>query len=147
MTFAMKFKTNRNRKIYTIVRGISWIPVLMLVLLCIAFFPDDSSLSDLLSLNIFETPSLVQFIHRNIAYLITLYTVIILIYVLYKRKTYLYNAAFLLVFMIFFQVLLGILTLTSGVNIVFASMHQLSTIFLIIFSINFYYKSFINILC
>jgi len=39
----MKFKTNRNRKIYTIVRGISWIPVLMLVLLCIAFFPDDSS--------------------------------------------------------------------------------------------------------
>ena len=43
MTFAMKFKTNRNRKIYTIVRGISWIPVLMLVLLCIAFFPDDSS--------------------------------------------------------------------------------------------------------
>ena len=43
MTFAMKFKTNRDRKIYTIVRGISWIPVLMLVLLCIAFFPDDSS--------------------------------------------------------------------------------------------------------
>ena len=43
MTFTMKFKTNRNRKIYTIVRGISWIPVLMLVLLCIAFFPDDSS--------------------------------------------------------------------------------------------------------
>ena len=39
----MKFKTNRNCKIYTIVRGISWIPVLMLVLLCIAFFPDDSS--------------------------------------------------------------------------------------------------------
>ena len=39
----MKFKTNRDCKIYTIVRGISWIPVLMLVLLCIAFFPDDSS--------------------------------------------------------------------------------------------------------
>ena len=107
------------------------------------YFPDDVVFSKNL-MNLLHQESFVQFIHRNIAYLITLYTVIILIYVLYKRKTYLYNAAFLLVFMIFFQVLLGILTLTSEVNIVFASMHQLSTIFLIIFSINFYYKSLIR---
>ncbi len=107
------------------------------------YFPDDVVFSKNL-MSLLSQESFVQFTHRNLAYFIILYTLIILIYILYKRKTHLYNAAFFLLFMIFFQALLGILTLTSGVNIVYASMHQLSTIFLIIFSINFYYKSLIQ---
>ena len=35
-----------------------------------SYFPDDSSVADLLNLDAFDDPSLVQFIHRNIAYLI-----------------------------------------------------------------------------
>ena len=34
------------------------------------YFPDDSNLEDLLSINAFEIPSIVQFIHRNLAYFI-----------------------------------------------------------------------------
>ena len=106
------------------------------------YFPDDFVFSKNLTY-LLSQESFVQFMHRNLAYLITLYTLIILTYVFYKRKKHLYNAAFFLLFIIFFQVFLGILTLTSGVYIVYASIHQLSTIFLIIFSINFYYKSLI----
>ena len=104
------------------------------------YFPDDISFNNNL-FDLFNRPSFVQFIHRNLAYLIVLYTLIILFFVLYKRRTDLYKSAFLLVSIIFVQAFLGILTLLSGVNIVFASMHQLSTIFLLLFSIYFYYKS------
>ena len=104
------------------------------------YFPDDISFNNNL-FDLFNQPSFVQFIHRNLAYLIVLYTLIILFFVLYKRRTDLYKSAFLLVSIIFVQAFLGILTLLSGVNIVFASMHQLSTIFLLLFSIYFYYKS------
>ena len=107
------------------------------------YFPDDISFNNNL-FDLFNQPSFVQFIHRNLAYLIVLYTLIILFFVLYKRRTDLYKSAFLLVSIIFVQAFLGILTLLSGVNIVFASMHQLSTIFLLLFSIYFYYKSLIQ---
>ena len=33
------------------------------------YFPNDSLVSDLFSLKLFETPSLVQFLHRNVAYI------------------------------------------------------------------------------
>ena len=57
------------------------------------YFPDDSSLKDLFSLNSFNTPSLVQFIHRNMAYLILFFFFIIAIKIfrnndfIYMRKT------------------------------------------------------------
>jgi len=37
-----------------------------------SYFPDDSNLKDLFSLKAFETPSIVQFVHRNVAYFIIL---------------------------------------------------------------------------
>ena len=104
------------------------------------YFPDDFVFTNSI-INLLNQESFVQFIHRNLAYVITFYTIFLLIYVLYKKLSHLYNAVFFLVLIISIQVFLGILTLISGVNIVFASMHQLSTIFLIIFTINFYYKS------
>ena len=104
------------------------------------YFPDDFVFTNSL-IGLLSQESFVQFIHRNLAYLITFYTIGLLVYVLYKKLYHLYNAIFFLVLIISIQVFLGILTLISGVNIIFASMHQLSTIFLIIFTINFYYKS------
>ena len=58
-----------------------------------SYFPDDSNLKDLFSLSSFDTPSLVQFIHRNMAYLILLIFFIIatMIFInndfIYMRKT------------------------------------------------------------
>ena len=46
------------------------------------YFPDDSKLVDLISFKLFETPSLVQFIHRNLAYIILglFFVILIIIY-------------------------------------------------------------------
>ena len=46
-----------------------------------SFFPDDLNLKDLFLLNALENPSLVQFIHRNLAYLIFIYFVVIMLIV------------------------------------------------------------------
>ena len=37
------------------------------------YFPDDNNISNLFDLSAFSDPSLVQFLHRNLAYLIILY--------------------------------------------------------------------------
>ncbi len=106
------------------------------------YFPDDIVFKENI-LDLLYQPSFVQFIHRNLAYLIILYTLFILFFVFYKRKTYLYNSSFFLIATILIQAVLGIVTLISGAHIAFASMHQLSTIFLLISSIYFYHKSLI----
>ena len=106
-----------------------------------SFFPDDLSLGSLIFPEIFSEPSFVQFIHRMLAYIIFLYVAYISIYIFYKKKLDLYNSVYFLIFMIFTQVVLGILTLISGAHIVIASFHQISTIFLLISSIYFYFKS------
>ena len=105
------------------------------------FFPDDLSVNSFVFPQIFSEASFVQFLHRKLAYLIFIYALCISIYVFYKRKKHLYNSTYFLLTMIFIQVTLGIFTLTSGLQIAIASMHQISTIFLLISSIYFYFKS------
>ena len=105
------------------------------------YFPDDITFDKDLLLNLFNQASFVQFLHRNIAYFIVIYTFMILFFVFYNRQSYLYKPASYLGLSILIQALLGILTLISGVSMIFASLHQLSTIFLLISSIYFYYKS------
>ena len=104
------------------------------------YFPDDINFKNLLSLSAFSEPSAVQFFHRNLAYLIFLYTICITVYVFFYKKKYLYNSAFFLLSMVLVQILLGIFTLLSGLNIVYASLHQISTIILLISSVNFSYN-------
>ena len=105
------------------------------------FFPDDLSLSELIFPQIFSEPSFVQFIHRKLAYVIFIYVLIMSFFVFYNKEKYMYNSTYFLLIIIFVQVLLGILTLLSGAYIWIASLHQISTIFLLISSIYFYYKS------
>jgi len=99
-------------------------------------------MKDLFSFNAFNTPSLVQFIHRNVAYLIILLFVYISVIVfksnhfLYLRKNVLYVFLFILI-----QVFLGILTVISGAQIVLASMHQIGSILLITASLILVYKN------
>ncbi len=106
------------------------------------FFPDDIPLNTLSISQIFNEPSFVQFIHRNLAYIIFLYVLTMSFLIFYKKEKYMYKSTYFLLSMIFIQVFLGILTLLSGAMIWIASLHQVSTILLLISSIYFYYNSF-----
>ena len=96
-----------------------------------SYFSDDNKVSNLLSLTAFSDPSLVQFIHRNLAYTIIL-TYMIVFYKIYKNRFIsMYYTINLLGILLLVQVVLGILTLLYGAQIKFASMHQISSIFLV----------------
>ena len=49
------------------------------------YFPDDNSLVNLFSINAFNDPSLVQFMHRNLSYVIFFFYIFIL-YKIYRNK-------------------------------------------------------------
>ena len=105
------------------------------------FFPDDLTLSNIMNTKILNDPSFVQFIHRKLAYLIFIYVLVMSFFIFYRKKTHMYNSSLFLLKMIFIQVVLGVFTLLSGAYIWIASLHQISTIFLLISSIYFYYNS------
>jgi cytochrome c oxidase assembly protein subunit 15 len=106
------------------------------------YFPDDSSPKDLFSMKAFDTPSIVQFVHRNVAYFIILLFSFIVI-IIFRNKDFIYlRSAVLLVFIfLFLQTLLGILTVLSGAQIILASMHQIGSILLITTSLILVFKN------
>ncbi len=104
-----------------------------------SFFPNDNDFINLFKLSAFSEPSLVQFIHRNLAYTIGVFYLFIL-YKIYKNKFYeLYKSVNILGSFIILQIILGILTVIYGAHILIASMHQLSSIFLVSSCIYFLY--------
>ena len=103
------------------------------------FFPDDTKISSINNLFDFNNQSLVQFYHRNLAYFITFYILIILFLILKRKIKILYKPTLLLVTFLFLQILLGILTLISGLNIYLASAHQISSVLLVFSIVNLYY--------
>ena len=104
-----------------------------------SYFPDDASIINLLNFSAFNEPSLVQFIHRNLAYFIFFFYVLILINVYKKKLSVFYKSIITVGLLLFLQILLGVLTLLSGVQIFIASMHQISSIFLVSSSIYLVY--------
>ncbi len=104
-----------------------------------SYFPDDNNINNLFEVSALSDPSLVQFIHRNLAYLIGIIYLFIL-YKIYRNKMYdLYRSINLLGFFIILQIILGIFTVLYGAQIFVASMHQISSIFLVSSSIYFFY--------
>jgi len=96
------------------------------------YFPDDSMFNDLFSLKVFETPSLAQFLHRNVAYIMLLFFLVILFIVFNNVDlAYLRKSAILVFLFLLLQLFLGILTIIFGTQIFFASMHQLGSIMLL----------------
>ena len=91
-----------------------------------SFFPNDVGYNDLINTQLFNNPSIVQFLHRSTAYLL-LFFIIILNFIYFKKK---YDFKYILFFdvAILFQIFLGIVTLISGVEIAYASLHQLGSI-------------------
>ena len=103
------------------------------------FFPDDALYEDLYNANSLNNPSVVQFYHRLIGYFLVFFLVI-LNYFYYNLKIeaksiYIFNIA------IIFQIILGILTLLTGVKIYYASLHQLGSVFVLTSFIYIYYKN------
>jgi cytochrome c oxidase assembly protein subunit 15 len=103
------------------------------------FFPDDNSIQNLFYLSAFNDPSLVQFMHRNLAYLIFLFYIFIFIKVYQNRLSGLFTAINVAGFLLILQIILGILTLLFDAHIVISSMHQISSILLVSSSIYFLY--------
>jgi len=106
-----------------------------------SYFPDDSQFIEFLNVNIFDNPSIVQFIHRNLAYLILGIYIYILFYVIKDCNEVFRKPIFMIGFSLFLQVVLGILTLLSGVKIFYASLHQINSILIILSTLYFLYLS------
>ncbi len=106
----------------------------------LTFFPDDINLKDFGFKSLLSQQSFVQFIHRIMAY--GLFFLVILIgynYYLKNKSPHLLSYLFLL-FVIFIQILLGIYTLLSGLNVYLASMHQITSIVLVFSVLNINHK-------
>jgi heme a synthase len=95
------------------------------------YFPDDNQIDNLFNLSVFNDPSLMQFIHRNLAYFILLYYLYIFFKVYFLKIARHFMVLKVIGGLLVIQIILGIFTLLSGAQMFLASMHQLSSIFLI----------------
>jgi cytochrome c oxidase assembly protein subunit 15 len=103
------------------------------------FFPDDIIIKSVKNFLDFNNHSLVQFYHRNLAYFLILYILILSFYIFKIKIKRLYGPIKWLLFFLILQIILGIFTLVSGLNIYLASAHQISSVVLVFTSINLYY--------
>ena len=103
------------------------------------YFPNDNNIENLFKLSALSDPSLVQFIHRNLAYGIGLFYIVIFFKVYKSKITKLYKSVNILGFLIILQIILGIYTILLGAHIYIAAAHQVSSIFLVTSSIYFFY--------
>ena len=106
-----------------------------------SYLPDDSQFTEFLNINVFDNPSLVQFINRNLAYLILGIYIYILFYVVKDCDKIFRKPMLIIGVSLFLQVILGVLTLLSGVKIFYASLHQINSILIILSTLYFLYLS------
>ena len=106
----------------------------------LAYFPDDLQTNQLNLKYLFNSQSFVQFLHRTFAYLIIFFTIIIgFKMILQKQKKHILNYLIVL-FVLTIQVLLGIFTLISGLNLYLASLHQITSVILVYTVLSLNYK-------
>ncbi len=103
------------------------------------YFPDDINIKNSINFLNFDNHSLVQFYHRNLAYLITLYILVLSFYIFKNEDRKAYRPIFILLLVLFAQVILGIFTLLTNLHIFFASLHQIFSVILVLSSINLYF--------
>tara|TARA_B100000767_G_scaffold4797_1_gene4508 strand:+ start:369 stop:1313 length:945 start_codon:yes stop_codon:yes gene_type:complete len=104
-----------------------------------SFLPNDVKYEDVIDTQLLNNPSIIQFLHRFTAYVLLLF-IIILNYTFIKNK---YGVKSIIFFdvAILIQIFLGILTLISGVEIKYASLHQLGSILVLTSYILILYKN------
>ena len=103
------------------------------------YFPDDIILNKFKNTLNFSSHALVQFYHRNLAYIIIIYVFFLSIFIYKNKLIKLFSALKLLLLFLSAQIILGILTLISGLNIYLASAHQITSVLLVFSAINLYY--------
>ena len=106
-----------------------------------SYFPDDSKYIEFLNINFFDNPSIVQFLHRNLAYLIVIIYIYLLILVFRDTNKIFRKPIIIIGISIFLQVILGVVTLLSGVKIIYASLHQINSILIILSTLYFLHIS------
>ncbi len=106
------------------------------------FLPNDINNIDLFLYNSLDNPSVVQFYHRFTAYLLFI-SLFFLNYYTYRTKID-FKPVLMLNIAIFAQIVLGIVTLITGVKITYASLHQLGSIFVLTSFLYIKYKNSIN---
>ena len=106
------------------------------------YFPDDNEFINLFTLKAFSDPSLTQFIHRNLAYFILIIYLLILIEIYRKKLFNFFKIINIIGFILIIQIILGIFTLLYGAQIFLASMHQISSIFLVSSAVYFLYLNY-----
>ena len=104
------------------------------------FSPNDVITKEYFSSQLFYNASIIQFFHRITAYIL-LFFIIFLNYLFFKKKLNFLNILFF-DFAILLQVFLGVITLVSGVEIKYASLHQLGSIFVLSSYLLILYKNF-----
>ena len=104
-----------------------------------SYFPDDSEFIEFLNINVFNNPSIVQFIHRNLAYLIIGIYIYILFFTIKDRNEIFKMPVIVIGVSLFLQIVLGILTILSGVKILYASLHHINSILIILSTLYFLY--------
>ena len=104
-----------------------------------SYFPNDLYIKNFENFFEFNNHSLVQFYHRNLAYIITIYIIILGIYIYKREMAYLFLPLKIFLFFLVLQGLLGILTLISDLNIYLASIHQITSVVLILSALNLYF--------
>ena len=108
-------------------------------LMGLSYFPNDNNFINLFSLSAFNDPSLVQFMHRNLAYIIFIFYLILLFKIHRNNLIEFYKISKIIGVIIIVQIVLGIFTLLNGAQIYLASMHQISSIFLVSSSVYLLY--------
>ena len=104
-----------------------------------SFIPNDIVLNEIFFLKSAGNPSVVQFYHRNSAYLILIF-LIILNYIFFKNN-FNFKSLIIFNFSIFLQVFIGIVTLITGVKIIYASLHQIGSILVLTSFLFIVYKN------
>ena len=104
-----------------------------------SYFPDDSKFIEFLNITVFDNPSIVQFIHRNLAYLIVGIYIYILFFIIVGKNEILRKPVIVIGVSLFIQIVLGIFTILSGVKIFYASLHQINSILIILSTLYFLY--------
>ena len=106
-----------------------------------SYFPDDISFNRVENYFDFDNHSLVQFYHRNLAYFIIIYSLFLSFNVFKNKRKNLYHSIKILLLFLSIQIILGISTLVTGLNIYLASMHQILGVLLVLSVINVYYSN------
>ena len=103
------------------------------------FIPTDIDKNDLIKISSTDNATVIQFYHRMIAYLLIIF-LIILNYLFYLKRIP-NNSINILNVAITIQIILGIITLITGVKIEYASIHQLGSVLVLLSFLFIYYKN------